>query len=143
MLAAWLLPLASAAGAVGDPPSIRTDSRKVTQLRQRIQMLEQYVQFRRHYLELEFDLFYQNNGGGLIPGPSDFDIRLLARVPKAELSQWRPARTKPAAAPVPQWVRQLPGNLLSRGMKEWYISPGYEVGIDSQASIVAFRRFTR
>ena len=51
----------------------------------RIKLLEHYVTFRREYEQLEYDIFYQNNASGLIAGPPERDVRLIAVVPENEI----------------------------------------------------------
>lgn len=123
------------------PPSIRHDSRAVASLEERIRRVEMYVNFRRHYVELDYDLFYNDNGGGL-PGPSDWDIRLLARVPAEELKEWTPAENKPVEMALPLWVKELPGKIPRDGLRQWYVAKGVEIGIDPKAHIVAYRAST-
>jgi hypothetical protein len=41
------------------------------------------VNFRRTYEELEFAISFNDGGSGRVPGPTEWDIRLLAKVPKA------------------------------------------------------------
>lgn len=75
------------------PPSTHTSSSTLATLAERQAFFERYVQFRRNYETLDFDLTYQNNGAGMVPGPSDWDYRIVTRFPEAELHQWIPAGT--------------------------------------------------
>lgn len=54
------------------PPSIHTDSSKISTMDEKIELLEQYVSFRRSYKQLDFRLDYY--GGSLPPGPSDWRV---------------------------------------------------------------------
>ncbi|MGB6013734.1 MAG: hypothetical protein WBG32_03310, partial [Nodosilinea sp.] len=49
------------------PPSANETSASRPQIKERVKFIEQYVTFRRAYDELEYDMFYQNNGGGMVP----------------------------------------------------------------------------
>ena len=40
---------------------------KFPTLAERVAFLQQYVTFRRTYETLDFDIMYQNNGGGSLP----------------------------------------------------------------------------
>lgn len=121
------------------PPSIKADSRSLPKLADRVQTLEKYVTFRRQYRKLEFDLFYQNNSGGFVPGPSEWDIRLIAEVAVPDLAQWHPAQVSPKTQAPPQWVGEIAGSIPKSGITEWYMQSGVEIGIDAKAGIVAYR----
>ncbi len=66
------------------------------------------------------DILYQNNGGGMVPRHHDWDIRLLAVVPSAELDDWIPEGAEPNSDPPPGWLTELPGNIERAGITEWY-----------------------
>lgn len=53
------------------PPSINETSETRPQLSDRVKFVEKYVTFRRSYEQLEYDITYHNNSGGMIPGPSE------------------------------------------------------------------------
>jgi len=90
MLILMLLPALSGCGASesGGPPSTETRSTSMPKLADRVRFLQTYVTFDRQFEQLEFDIFYKNNGGGFVPGPSDWDIQLVAKVPQNELHLW-------------------------------------------------------
>jgi hypothetical protein len=124
------------------PPSIRQRSQSLS-LPERIDLLQRYVTFRRNYLELEFDIFYQNNNSSL-PGPSDWDIRLLARVPAAEVDVWVPAQLKAQRMKDPSWLTELPAlSGQMPGPDEWYLEPHREIGINRKSGVVAYRSYTQ
>lgn len=64
----------------GGPPTTRTNSSAYSTVQERASFLHQYVTFRRTYETLDFDIVYLNNGG-MLPAPSEWDIRLIATVP--------------------------------------------------------------
>ncbi len=61
------------------PATTETSSSNLTYLSEKIEFLERYVTFRRNYQSLEFHINYHNNGSSLVPGPSDWDIRLMRK----------------------------------------------------------------
>jgi hypothetical protein len=132
--------------AAGDgPPSAQEDSRRRPKLQDRIAFLEQYVTFRRTYLQLEYNVFYQNNGGsGIldIPGPSEWGITIVAVVPPADLPKWIPAGVQKRSYPPPAWVKNVPGNIVTTGVTEWYSSGSIEVGIDRKTATVVYQNST-
>jgi hypothetical protein len=66
------------------PPSIDTTSDAFETLGDKVTVLERHVTFRRTYRSLEFYLDYKN-GTGMVPGPSEWDIGLIATVSADEL----------------------------------------------------------
>ena len=121
-----------------DPDSTNCTSAGFPTLRERIDFLQHYVKFRRTYESLDFAIQYSNNGGGMVPGPSDWDVRLVAVVPAAEMAAW-----VPAGAPVPSldgdWLKSVPTSLDLSGVKEWYVNGGRTVGLDRTRGIVVYR----
>jgi len=134
--------LAGCSGPSG-PPSTDTSSDDLPSLERRIEFLDRYVTFRRGYCDLSFHIAYRNNGGGLVPGPSEWDIRLVAAVPAAELAAWVPPDLAPTPSADMQWLVGVPGDGHADGIREWYTSPGLVVGIDRERSVVAYRRWAR
>lgn len=84
---------------------------------------------------------YQNNSG-FPPGPSDWDIQILAIVPSAAVEEWIPKDAEASEQKPPQWVTTIPGNIPTEGLREWYIQSGKAVGIDREHSIIACRYST-
>ena len=127
--------LAGCAGCGGSsgPPSTDTSSDALPSLERRIEFLERYVTFRRGYSDLGFHIAYHNNGGGMLPGPSEWDIRLVAAVPAAELATWVPPGLAPSPSADKQWLAGIPGDDNAAGIREWYTGPGLVVGIDREA----------
>ena len=96
-------------GGPTGPASTNTTSDALPSLAQRVEFLERYVTFRRQYQELGFHIVYHNNGGGGVPGPSDWDIRVVAVVPPEQLPQWLPPDGAPAPAHLDTSVLIAPG----------------------------------
>jgi len=119
------------------PPSTVTSSDRFASLSEKVRFVEQYVTFRRSYHELEFQIIYRNNSGGLVPGPSDWDIRIVASVPKDEIFTWTENMVQ-TASPGIEWLKPVPGNLKQAGFTRWYQSGGRVVGIDAKRRIVAY-----
>ena len=112
------------------PASVKETSAARAELADRIQFLENYVTFRRQYEQLDYDIMYQNNGGGMLPGPSDWDIRLIAVVPESEIEAWVPKDAEKKINVSPTWLQDLPGTIERDGIAEWYRSSGRVIGID-------------
>jgi hypothetical protein len=120
------------------PRSTRTTSAHLTSVQDKTDFLHQYVTFRRTYQTLDFDITYQNNSEGLVPGPSDWDVRLVAAVPASELEEWIPSG-KPASQQDRDWLESVPTQVDLSGINEWYEEGRQIVGIDRQHCIVAYR----
>ncbi|MCY2938506.1 MAG: hypothetical protein NTV55_09130 [Planctomycetota bacterium] len=134
-----MIAVVSCSGVQTGPPSIIETSAARTGLAERIGFIEQYVKFRRKYEKLDYAVVYQNNGGGLVPGPSGWDIRLVAVVPASELDSWIPADARKTNGPALEWVQDLPGMIERRKITEWYRKSGIEVGLDRTQSVVVYR----
>jgi hypothetical protein len=121
------------------PATTKTNSSSFATLAERARFLEEYVSFRRTYESLDFNIMYQNNGGGMVPGPSDWDVRLVATVPASELQAWVPAGVSAASAPDTAWLTAVPTALDLSGVSEWYVDGERVIGIDRARQIVVYR----
>jgi len=109
------------------------------ELADRIQFLEKYVTFRRTYEKLDYEIMYQNNGGGMVSAPADWDIRLIAVVPETEIDDWVPAEKEKSDPSAPAWLEGLPGGIERQGITEWYRKSGTTVGVDRERSTIVYR----
>ena len=120
------------------PATTKTTSSTFTTIAERANFLHQYVQFRRTYETLDFDILYQNNGGGMTPAPSDWDVRLVATVPASELHAWVPAGVKASPIPNTDWLKAVPTKLDLTGVSEWYIDGKRVIGLDRARRIIVY-----
>lgn len=125
--------------APSGPKSANEKSTARPQLSERVAFIEQYVKFRRSYKSLEYDVEYHNNGGVVLSGPSEWDIKILAAIPPKEIYDWLPAAITPVQKPVPKWVTALPGNIATSGITEWYIDGKRLIGVDRENAIIVYR----
>jgi len=72
-----------------------------------------------------------------LPGPSDWDIKLLAKVPVEALSLWTDGLTP--ATETGHWMSGIADEIDVSGIDSWYRASGKVVGIDQENSIVAYR----
>lgn len=135
----FLLILLAGCGGGSGPASTVTSSESIAALSDRIEFLHRYLTFRRNYRELDFHIVYHNNGGGMVPGPSDWDIRLVAVVPREELESWIPNGVQPVRSIQSDWLAEVPNAKRANGIAEWYVDGLKEVGIDRERSVVAYR----
>lgn len=127
-------------GTPSGPPSTATSSEKFATLEEKTAFLEKYVTFRRSYKKLEYLIIYHDNGG-FLPGPSDWDITIIAHVPRKELGVWI-YDTKPSAEPVGDWLPYFPRTIDLSGVSEWFSSERVLVGLDRKMSIIVYRNST-
>ena len=121
------------------PPSTKTysDDAKFIQLSKKIEFLEQYVNFRRTYKDLDFIISFHNNSGGLVPGPSDWDIRIVAQIPKAEIELWTNGLHS-ISLPNIDWMKNLPGSIDYSGISTWFKSDNRLVGVDEGNAVIVY-----
>jgi hypothetical protein len=116
------------------PESTNTSSEQFSTLSERQYFLERYVNFRRAYRQLDFQVFYQNNSGGMLAGPSDWDIKILAQVPCNELDLWLQGFTLSKES----HRIDIQSNLNVDGIRQWYQKPQTKLGLDKKSCIVFY-----
>ena len=116
-----------------------TTSDQLPSLEARVQFVEVYVVAGRRYSELSFHIRFQDNSGGMVPGPSDWDFRLVASVTANELADWIPAGATPINKPELDWLATVPNSKRAAGITEWYKKGRTTIGIDRKQNIVAYR----
>ena len=124
------------------PKTVSETSASRPKLEDRIAFIEQYVTFTRTYLYLEYDVEYHNNGGGMVPGPSDWDIKILAVVPADEIDEWIPTGAQRTDRNPPSWLNAMPDTISTNEIAEWYAKGNSVVGIDRTNSIIVYRNST-
>ena len=120
------------------PPTVSQLSTEQLSLDDRIEFIEQYVAFRRSYLELDYDIRYQNNGEGFVPGPSDWDIKILAVIPRSDIDEWVSPQAQRIEREPPEWLGNMPGAISTEGINEWYSDGNSVIGIDRYKAIILF-----
>ncbi len=123
-----------------DPNSKTTDtsSRGMKTLAKKKAFLERYVKFRRRYKALDFHITYHDGGGGLLPSPSEWHIRLRAVVPAEELDLWI-GGLKATKSPKTGWLADVPGAPTDLNGFAWFAKGGRTVGINRMTHTVLFR----
>ena len=108
--------------------------------KEKIEFLEQYLKLKRKYKKLDFYINYQDNSTGLIPGPSDWDICLIAVVPSSELDLWVSKLKKINKTPELKFLSKVPTDIDYSKVTEWYYhSTNSFVGIDRIENIIMYR----
>jgi hypothetical protein len=90
-----------------------TDSRTLADQKARLEFLAKYLKSKSAIADAEFIIHYQDNSGGGLAGPSDWDIRAAMEI-SGELAAWHAGwETCPASAagsaaePLPGWASEL------------------------------------
>jgi len=127
-------------GGCGGKKSKTTDTNSAgfSTLREKQAFLEQYVTFRRNYEELEFDIFYIDGGDGRMPGPTEWDIRVLAKVPADDIDQWISGMAQTKSADT-SWVSSIPNAPAKLDAFQWYEDGGRLVGRSPEDRILLYR----
>ena len=79
-------------GCLGEAarPNLTTDtqSSQFTTETAKLAFLQRYLKLATPVQAAEFHIIYHDNSGGFVPGPSDWDIRVLLKVAPADIVQW-------------------------------------------------------
>ena len=123
-------------------PSKTTDthSRSLPDLKARQQFLARYAKLPTAVQDLVFHVVYHDNSGGGLPGPSDWDIRVLAKVSEADLGAWTAGLAAASEKIDMAWVGDLADWEL--GQAEQYSGEGFVLLVFPQERVVAKRWFT-
>ena len=131
----------------------KTSSKEFSTLEEKQVFLEKYVNFRRTYEELEYSISYVDGGSSGIPGPTEWDIRIKAKVPANELIDWHAGMT---AVKITEhdaskrfdelyengWTEIDEKTKAKIGSLEWYKDGRKLVAIDAERRIVLYRNYT-
>jgi hypothetical protein len=114
-----------------------TVSSKFTTLAEKQEFLERYMKFRRSYDDLHFHLSYIDGGSGMVPGPTEWNVRIFAVVPAGEIDQWI-AGLSAASDPELDWISDIPKAPTDLSRYKWYEGDCVIVGIDRESRFVLY-----
>ncbi len=130
-------------GSCDESKTTSTKSSNFDTKQEKIQFLERYLTIKRNYEKLDFYINYHDNSTGMIPGPSDWDICLIAIVPKIELKEWIKGQKKIEDIKDKMCFDKVPTQIDYSKIKEWYQYDIHSfVGIDPINRIVVYRNAT-
>ena len=115
-----------------------TVSSTFSSLAEKVAFLERYVVFRRAYDDLDFRIEFRDGGDGRMASPSEWNVRVSAIVPAAEIEQWSEG-FDPASDPDLAWVAEIPGGPKDLDAFDWVEDGGRIVGIDRGGRRVLYR----
>ena len=129
----FTLPLAGC----GKGKTTDTVSSKFTTLAEKQEFLERYVKFRRSYDDLHFALSYIDGGSGMVPGPTEWNVRVFAVVPAGEIDQWIDGLSV-VSDPELDWISDIPKAPTDLSRYKWYEGDRVIVGIDRESRTVLY-----
>ena len=136
-LALFALVLTLLLAGCGKGKTTDTVSNKFTTLAEKQEFLERYVKFRRSYDDLHFDLSYIDGGSGMVPGPTEWNVRVVAVVPAGEIDQWIDGLSV-ASDPELDWIPDIPKAPTDLSRYKWYEGDRVIVGIDRESRSVLY-----
>ena len=137
LLTLFTLALVLVLTGCGKGKTTDTVSSTFTTLTEKQEFLERYVKFRRSYDDLHFDLSYIDGGSGMVPGPTEWDVRVFAIVPVGEIDQWVDGFSI-TLDPELDWVSGIPTAPADVSSYEWYEGDRVIVGIDRERRSVLY-----
>ena len=87
------------------------------------------MNFRRSYEDLHFRLSFIDGESGVVPGPTEWNIRLLASVPAEEIGQWIDGLGAVESTDL-DWVSYIPNAPADPSQFKWYQDDKRTVGLD-------------
>lgn len=132
-----VLPFLGSCGGFGSKTT-ESDSTHFSTLAEKQAFLERYVTFRRHYDALNFAISYLEGGDGLIPGPTEWDVRLFALVPKESLDDWTSGLVSTQDSDL-SWVSSIPNAPPKLNSFQWFSDGSRVVGINHEDRLVLYR----
>ena len=134
-----ILVLAACSGPTSDRS---TDTRSVdlsTEAEQ-IEFLGRYVNLKSAVSETEFHIVYHDNSGGLVPGPSDWDIRAVMVVD--DVAPWIDGKTAVETADF-SWADSIvTEGLRPSSQPRYYTNSTTAIAVYEPESIIFFRSST-
>ncbi len=117
-----------------------TQSSEFTTLNEKQEFLERYVTFRRNYDDLSFNISYIDGGGGsrMVPGPTEWDVRIFATVPSANIEDWTKGLS-PTTKPILDWVTEIPKAPVDISDFKWYEGDKKLIGINREDRMILYR----
>ncbi len=118
--------------------STNTRSDTFSTLASKQAFLESYVAFRRSYEDLHFHISFTDGGAGILPGPTEWDIRLMAVIPAEEMDEWISGLTASDSGDT-KWALGLPEAPADLARFVWFEDDCRLVGLDRASRIVLYR----
>ena len=125
----------------GKDKTTNTVSSEFTTFAEKQEFLERYVKFRRTYDDLHFHLSYIDGGSGMVPSPTEWNVRVFAVVPAQEIDQWIDGLAV-VSDPELDWISGIPKAPTDLNGYKWYQGDRVIIGIDRERRIVLYWNHT-
>jgi hypothetical protein len=91
------------------PAAMATDTRSAALQgdRAKLDFLKKYLRLPTEVQATEFHITYQDNSKGMVPGPSDYDLRVVVKVSPDKVPQWSAEMGQPTAPFDVAWAYEL------------------------------------
>lgn len=111
-----------------NPPDLSTDTRSeaFATAEERLAFLKRYLNFQSVPRDAQYHIVYFDNSQGRIPGPSDWDIRVVLRLEPGDVSLWLADLTEVKASGDFGWALKLGPDLEEEVLAEahYFRGPG-------------------
>ena len=124
--------------------TISKGSDAFTTLEQKIGLLKKYVNLNgKNFKTLDYHIIYQDNSTGMVPGPSDWDICIIAEIPETEISVWIEGLKTLTEHPNMDGFERVSTKIDYTKINEWYhLSGSSFVGLNRKKRILVYRSHT-
>ncbi len=121
----------------GKGKTTNTASTAFSTVAEKQEFLERYVKFRRSYEDIHFRISFIDGKSGMVPGPTEWNIRLIATVPADEIDQWIDGVGE-VKLPDLEWIRDIPNAPTNLSGFKWYQDDKRTVGVDRISRTVLY-----
>jgi hypothetical protein len=122
----------------GKGKTTNTASTAFSTVAEKQEFLERYVKFRRSYEDIHFRISFIDGENGMVPGPTEWNIRLIATVPADEIDQWIDGLGE-VKVPDLEWIPDIPNAPTNLSDFKWYQDDKRTVGVSRASRTVLYR----
>lgn len=122
----------------GKGKTTNTASTAFSTVTEKQEFLERYVKFRRNYEDIHFRISFIDGGSGMVPGPTEWNIRLIATVPADEIDQWIDGLGE-VKSPDLEWISDIPNAPANLSDFQWYQDDKRTVGVSRLSRTILYR----
>ena len=118
----------------------QTQSKIFKDLKSKISFLQRYMNVQgKTFEKLDFYINFQDNSGGMVPAPNEWDICLIAVIPKEDLGLWIKDLEKLETAPDMARFEIVTTDIDYSSVNEWYKkSTNSYLGISREKNIIFY-----
>ncbi|MCM8528651.1 MAG: hypothetical protein NE327_19155 [Lentisphaeraceae bacterium] len=119
--------------------TINTTSESFSSKDEKVQFLKSYLTLNEdNFIELDFYINYQDNSGGMVPGPNDWDICFIAKV--KDVSPWIEDKKKLETKPADLRLDKIKTNINYSSVNQWFnIGSNDYLGVDNENKVIIYR----